>query len=133
MIVRNGGRKNSLRRFIILALLATIGGGVGCDRVGAESSAPVSVSLSPGWPHTLLAGQMLDIAATVSNDSSNSGVNWSLSGVGKLSNKTARSVTYNAPTQVTSDENPIVTATSIASSSSTAKLQITVLRSGSLD
>ena len=97
------------------------------------SSVPVTVSLSPGWPHMLMAGQTLDITATVSNDSSNSGVNWSLSGVGKLSNKTARSVTYNAPTHVTRDENPIVTATSIASSSSTAALQITVLHPGSLD
>jgi hypothetical protein len=81
----------------------------------------------------LMAGQTLDIAATVSNDSSNSGVKWSLSGVGKLSYETARSVIYTAPTHVTRDENPIVTATSIASSSSTAALQITVLRPGSLD
>ena len=133
-MVRNTWRKNSLRRLTILALLASVGWVVGCGRVGAEStSVPVTVSLSPGWPHMLMAGQTLDITATVSNDSSNSGVNWSLSGVGKLSNKTARSVTYNAPTHVTRDENPIVTATSITSSSSTAALQITVLHPGSLD
>jgi hypothetical protein len=81
----------------------------------------------------LMAGQTLDITATVSNDSSTSGVNWSLSGVGKLSNKTASSVTYYAPTHLTRDENPIITATSIASSSSAAALQITVLRPSSLD
>ncbi len=133
MIVRNTGTKNSVRILTILALLASVGWVVGCGRVGAESSVPATVSLSPGWPHMLMAGQTLDITATVSNDSSNSGVNWSLSGVGKLSNKTARSVTYNAPTHVTRDENPIVTATSIASSSSTAALQITVLHPGSLD
>lgn len=133
MILRNTGRKNSLRRLTVLALLTTVGWGVGCVRGGTESSGPVSVSLNPGWPHMLMAGQGLDITARVSNDSSNSGVNWSLSGVGELSNKTATSVTYNAPTHVTREENPIVTATSIASSSSTAKLQITVLRPGTLD
>lgn len=133
MIVRNAGRKNSLRRLTILALLASVGWVVGCSRGGVDSGVPVTVSLSPGWPHMLMAGQKLDITATVSNDSSNSGVNWSLSGVGKLSNETARSVTYNAPTHVTGDEKPIVTATSIASSSSTATLQITVLRPDSLD
>lgn len=97
------------------------------------SSVPVTISLNPGWPHMLMAGQTLDITATVSNDPGNSGVNWSLSGVGKLSNKTARSVIYNAPTHVARDENTIVTATSIANSSSTGELQITVLRPGSLD
>jgi hypothetical protein len=133
MIARNTGRKNSLRRLTVLALFATVGWVVGCRRGGTESSVPVSVSLTPGWPHMLMAVQSLDITATVSNDSGNSGVNWSLSGAGELSNKTARSVTYNAPTHVTRDENPIVTAASIASSSSTAKLQITVLRDGPPD
>jgi hypothetical protein len=133
MIVRNTGTKNSVRILSILALLASVGWVVRCGRGSTESSVPVTVSLSPGWPHMLLAGQALDITATVSNDSGNSGVDWSLSGVGKLSNKTTRSVTYSAPTHVTRDENPIVTATSIASSSSTAKLQITVLRPGPLD
>ncbi len=122
-----------MRALIILALLAGVGSVVGCGHGGAESGVPVTVSLSPGWPHMLMAGQRLDITATVSNDSRNLGVSWSLSGVGKLSNKTARSTTYIAPTDVTRDENSIVTATSVASSSSTATLQISVLRPGSLE
>jgi hypothetical protein len=121
-----------MRTLIILALLAGVGWVVGCGHGGAESGVPVKVSLSPEWPHSLVAGQKLDISATVSNDSSNSGVNWSLSGVGKLSNKTTGSTTYIAPADATRDENSIVTATSIASPSSKATLPITVLSPGSL-
>lgn len=113
--------------FCLAALLATMGCFSGCGDRDSRSTVPIEVSLSPGWPHTLMAGQTLDITASVSNDSSNSGVKWRLWGGGKLSNQTTRSVTYSAPSSVSGDQYPTVTATSLASSGSTATLQITVV------
>ena len=118
--------------FCLAALLASMGCFLGCYDQNSRSAVPITVSISPGWPHTLMEGQSLDINASVSNDSSNSGVRWSLSGNGRLSNETTTSVTYNAPSRVRGDQYPTVTAISRTSPRSTATLQITVVARGSL-
>ena len=119
-------RKYQILALIVLAHLASLLCLVACSGEGRGSSIPVTISLTPGWPHTLLEDQKLDITATVSNDPGNSGVKWKLYGVGRLTNETTTSVTYVAPDHVTSNQNSEVIATSIANSEANAKLPIVV-------
>ena len=99
---------------------------------------PVSVSIAPlSAPVTISTTQQF--AATITNDSQNKGVTWTLAGsgcsgatCGTLSNVTATSVTYTAPATVPSPPTVIVTATSVAdtSKSAPAVVAITALSSG---
>jgi hypothetical protein len=63
---------------------------------------PITVTISPSSPQTICVGQTVPITATVSYDPENAGVQWSLlvppGQYGSLSNETATSVVYNAPT-----------------------------------
>jgi hypothetical protein len=91
----------------------------------------VDVTLTPNAPQTLNQATTLDITAAVSNDTNGDGVSWSLSpNVGSLSAETTTSVTYNAPSSVTSNTQVTITATSILKSSAVATLEVTVLPSG---
>ena len=119
-----------MRSFLVLALVGTLGFLVGCSNNGTPVGVPITISLSPSSA-SVNAGQTLNIVATVSNDASNKGVSWTLSGVGSLTNSTTTSVTYNAPATVTSTSVATVVATSLASSTVTASLQITVSAAGS--
>jgi len=99
----------------------------------AVQTSSVTISLSPSTAQTLNQGQQLSINATVTNDSSNKGVSWSISpttGAGTLSGATTTAVTYVAPSTVTGSATATVTATSVASPSATANIQITVFPSG---
>ncbi|MGB6484063.1 MAG: putative Ig domain-containing protein [Candidatus Acidiferrales bacterium] len=89
---------------------------------------PISISLSSATTQTDL-GQTLPIKATLTNDTSNQGVTWSLSGFGSLSNPTTASVTYdaNGPLPAISPLPPqtaTITATSIADDTKQASIQI---------
>jgi Protein of unknown function (DUF3443) len=99
-------------------------------QISVQTSA-VTVSLSPAAPQTINQAQQLSINATLTNDTSNKGVTWSLSPttIGSLNNQTTSAATYVAPS-VTSNTTVTVTATSKASASATATLQITVFPSG---
>ncbi|HEY6465968.1 MAG TPA: putative Ig domain-containing protein [Candidatus Acidoferrales bacterium] len=66
------------------------------------------------------------ITATVANDTSNSGVSWTLSGIGSLSGSSKTSVTYTAPATVASPTMVTVHAASVEFPSQTASIQITV-------
>ena len=67
------------------------------------------------------------ITASVANDSTNAGVNWSIgSSVGSLSNQTTTSVTYVAPTALSANTTATVTATSVANTAVTASVTITI-------
>jgi len=70
--------------------------------------------------------QTVNVTATVSNDSKNAGVTWTLSGTGTLSGSTTTAVTYNAPATVTSAATATITATSVTDSTKTASTQVTV-------
>jgi hypothetical protein len=96
--------------------------------LSCSSSHTVAVTLSPTTGQTVTAGQTVTITATVANDTNNEGVNWSLSGVGALTNSTTTSVTYKAPSPgiVVTNSTATVTATSIANTTATATLSITV-------
>ena len=88
----------------------------------------VSVSASATNP-TVGAGGTDLISATVSGDSSNRGVTWTISpttGAGTLSNATTTSVTYNAPPTPPANDVPVtITATSVADTSKSNPVSIT--------
>lgn len=94
---------------------------------GCGSSSPaITVTLSPSTAQTIDQGQAVNITASLTNDSANKGVTWSLGGVGTLASQTPTSVTYDAPSSVSSPSKVTVTATSAADTSVTAALAITV-------
>jgi hypothetical protein len=88
---------------------------------------PISVAItSPASAPTIQQGQTVNISATVTHDTGNKGVTWSLSGQGSLSGQTSTTVTYNAPASVGSNIVATVTATSVADNTKSASLNITV-------
>src|SRR5882762_2990356 len=105
--------------FVSAALLAV------AFTAGCSSSPPVSVSLSSASTQTD-QGQTISIAAVLTNDSSSQGVTWSLASPGSLSGQTINSVTYNAPSSVSSTQMATVTATSVRDAAKSVSLQITV-------
>jgi hypothetical protein len=120
-----------VRSFLVLALVGSLGFLAGCGSSGTPAGIAITISLSPSSA-TVNADGVLNISATVSNDSSNAGVSWSLSGVGKLSNQTTTSATYTAPATVTTTSVATVVATSTASASVTASLPISVSPAGTI-
>lgn len=116
-------------RLCAFALLGTLGLVAGC---GSVPSAPTpvgmvtSVKLSPSVGQFLAPNGTLTITAVITGVS-NKEVNWTLSGPGSLSSKTANPVTYTAPSSVAGNTAVVITATVVASSSSTAYLPLTVL------
>jgi hypothetical protein len=99
-------------------------------QLSVQTSA-VGVSLSPAAPQTINQGQQIAVNATLTNDTSNKGVTWSLSpNIGSLVGATTAAVTYQAPASVTTNTLVTLTATSVASTNATAALEITVFPSG---
>ena len=93
----------------------------------------VSVSISPGSSSLQAGIGTAAFTASVTNDSQNKGVTWSLAGsgcagasCGTLSSATATSVTYNAPASLPSPATITLTATSAADTSKTASATLTV-------
>lgn len=106
----------------VLSLAAAL-----CGCSSSPPRPPISVSLSPSSQQAIDQTQTLGITASVTNDTSNRGVAWTLTGPGSLSNSTASSVTYTSPTTIiTSAQQVTVTATSVADQTKSAALQITV-------
>src|ERR1700682_5238018 len=95
---------------------------------GCQGSA-ATVVLTPNTPQTIGQGRTLPITATVSNDTSHAGVNWSLApamGRGTLGPSSKTKTTYNAPATVSEATTVTVTATSVAFPNQSATLSITV-------
>jgi hypothetical protein len=108
------------------AILLTGCGGNGYgSSIGGVGAISVTIT-SPASSPTITQGQSVDITASVANDSSDSGVSWSLSGQGNLSDQTTTTVTYNAPALVTASFTATITATSVSYSPATATLTINV-------
>ena len=103
--------------FLLLLTAALLAAMPSCD--GGKATPPaISVSLAPAAQTTIDQGQTVNFTATVANDSSSKGVTWSLSGTactgaacGTLTNTTATTATYNAPTPVSSNLTVSVKAT----------------------
>jgi large repetitive protein len=93
---------------------------------GGNSTSALSVSITPSAAQSLDQGQALSFTATVTNDSSNAGVIWTVSGGGTLANSTTTGVTYTAPATVTSVTTATLTATSVKNTAQAAAVTITV-------
>ncbi|HUB03166.1 MAG TPA: putative Ig domain-containing protein [Terriglobales bacterium] len=102
--------------FAVLSLLIACGG---------SSTSPIAIALTSSSSATD-QGKSVNITATVTNDSKNAGVQWSVSGGGSLGTTSTTSATYIAPSSVTSALTATVTATSISDTSKTASVQIAV-------
>jgi hypothetical protein len=98
-------------------------------------AAGVSVSVSPAsW--TILVGETRPFTPTVKNDSTNKGVNWTLSGAGctgatcgtisASASASGTAITYTAPTALPSPASVTLTATSVADGTKSAAVTITV-------
>jgi hypothetical protein len=81
----------------------------------------IVVSIHPNAQTSIDQAQTLNFTATLTNDSTNAGVTWSISGTtctgaacGVFTNSTVSAATYNAPATVASNVTVTVTATSIA-------------------
>jgi hypothetical protein len=108
---------------ILLGALAWSGCGGG-DSAGS-TSVPTRVAVSPKG-QSVSQGRSLTITADVFPDFGQ-GVTWSLSGPGFLTQQTFNSVTYTAPSDVSSATYAVVTATSVANTSVFSYAPLTVL------
>lgn len=91
----------------------------GSPACGTSSNSSCAVTINQGATE--------NITASVANDSTNGGVTWSLgSSVGSLSSQTTTSVTYVAPTALSTNTTATLTATSVANTSVTASVTITI-------
>jgi len=107
-------------------LLLALGAGASVLLSGCHGGSGISISLSPSTTPTINQGATQSITATVSNDSTNAGVTWTLSGPGVLSDSSITSVTYVAPSVLSANTSATVTATSITNTSVTTSLSITI-------
>jgi len=104
---------------LLCAVTAACGGGSSSSTAAPQ---PLSVTIVQGATATTSDGQSMNLSATVANDSSNAGVQWSVSGGGSLSNQTTTAATYNAP--LTGSGTATVSAIAIADSTKSASIQI---------
>jgi hypothetical protein len=100
---------------------------------GHGGKIPISVATAPATAN-VTAGSAQTFTATVTGDSTNQGVSWSLSGAGcsgatcgSLTNATATSVTYTAPPVVPSPAAVTLTAKSLANPADSSSSVITVV------
>jgi hypothetical protein len=91
------------------------------------SSAPIAVAFPAGTQAMLDPGQSQNFTITLTHDTKNQGVTWSLASAGTLSNVTTTSVTYNAPAgPLTATVTDHLTATSVADKTKSVTLTITI-------
>ncbi|MGD0732972.1 MAG: putative Ig domain-containing protein, partial [Terracidiphilus sp.] len=106
-----------------LFLLALTGCGGSPGTVTVTINAPSATSIDPG--------QSVNLTVTLTNDSSNKGVQWTITctagACGVLSNNTTTSVTYTAPSTVAAQFTVTITATSIANTKDSQTLNLTVV------
>lgn len=116
------------RARVVAALTLILAVGVVFSGCGS-SKLIITVLLSPVSP-TVLEGKTQAFTATLTNDTTSKGVNWtvtcSVSSCGMLSAATTTSVTYTAPGPVASNLTVTLTATSIADTTKTGTATITV-------
>jgi large repetitive protein len=111
---------------ICLGLLGGCGGG--------KSKPALTVAISPSAAQNVDQGQTLTFTATVTNDLTNAGVTWSVSGTncsgnncGALSNTTTTSTTYTAPKGLTTALTATLKATAVANTKDTVTVSINIV------
>lgn len=113
------------RYLVYLFLFAACVYGGGCNGCNGAPSNFNQVTLTTN-NQTISQGGSTVINATVANDTSNSGVSWTLTGAGTLTNSSKTSVTYNAPSSVAQETIVTVRASSVEFPSQSASIQIKV-------
>jgi len=91
----------------------------------SSSAPPISVQISASATQTD-QGASVSVTATVANDSSSSGVSWSLNGPGSLTGQSNLSVTYVAGLNGSGAQSASITATSVADKTKTASVNIAI-------
>jgi hypothetical protein len=93
---------------------------------GCSGSGAIAVTLSTSET-SLNPGQTATIIATLTNDRTDAGVTWTLTGPGTLSGNTTTSVVYTAPSTVAVATSATITATSVANTTITATQSISLV------
>ena len=125
---------NSLKTILMSSITAVAFAAAACGGGGSNPNPPaISVALSSSTPTTVTAGQTAALTATVSNDSSNAGVSWSVTCNGSdcgtfnpTSTASGAATTYSAPANVPTGGSVTVVATSVADGTKTASVPITI-------
>jgi hypothetical protein len=119
-----GGNVRTLATFALIASLLSLTGCWGHE--APSTQAAVSIALASSST-IVTGGNAVTVSASV-YDQTNQGVTWSLSPMnfGVLSNSTATSVTYTAPTGFTSPTTVTITAISVANPNVSSSVQISV-------
>lgn len=108
---------------LVLLFLSACGGGSG----GGTTPPPVPISVSVASSSAMVDGNdTVNLTATVSNDSSNSGVTWAAPSIGSLSSTTSTTPTYTAPSATSSSQSVTLTATSAADKSKSSSVTLTI-------
>jgi hypothetical protein len=127
---------NSLKTILMSSIAAIAFAAAACGGGGSNppTPPPISVVLSTAPPASITVGQAASVAATVSNDSSNSGVNWSVtcgaSECGRFNPGTTAggaATTYTAPANVPTGGSVTIVATSVADGTATASASVTIV------
>jgi hypothetical protein len=93
---------------------------------GCSGSGQIAVTLSTSET-SLNPGQTATIIATLTNDRTDAGVTWTLTGPGTLSGNTTTSVVYTAPSTVAVPTSATITATSVANTTITSTQSISLV------
>lgn len=92
---------------------------------------PPAITLSPATPQAINQAQVVNITASVSNDSSKKGVRWSIiPNIGSLENESTTSATYRAPVILATSSTVTITATSVADAQISTVLVVILLAPG---
>src|ERR1700722_1216487 len=92
---------------------------------GCSGSSTIAITLS-STATSVNPGQTATITATLTHDTNNQGVTWTLTGPGQLSGNTTTSVVYTAPTTIATSTTATITATSVANTTITTTQSITL-------
>jgi len=115
--------------FMVLCCVLSACGGGGSTNPPPPPPPAISVSFSTPPPSSLGLNATADVAVTVSNDSTNSGVTFSCTpagACGTFSSVTSTSATYNSPASVPSGGSATIIATSVADTTKSAQKTVTI-------
>src|ERR1700722_3596827 len=132
--MRRSRLQSSAGILLELLVLTTMPPLIACGGGGSSTTTTpppvISVALS-GAPASLLTNATAALTATVTNDSTNAGVKWSVScgssgACGAFTNPTATTATYTAPAAIPTGNTVTVTATSVTDATKSASSTITI-------
>ena len=120
-------------RTALLAAVVSLLGLAGCGGGGGSIAPPVSIAFGTAPPSSVITGASAQLAATVGNDSTAAGVNWSIkcgsSQCGSLSashTTSGATTVYTAPSAVPSPAEVTITAIAVADASQQVSGSVTI-------